>query len=178
MEFRILVETRLDDRILERELVSRVERSACGIGPEEIGLTLEEGKLALGKVQARIVQTQADVLGAAQRRCLLCGRNQRVKDLRTRTVRTVFGTVQVSCRRYLRCNCQGGSRTTVWPLHDISCRGPRRSFNISTPAGAARCRIAGLRRRWANCFPLVIEASHTQRCVAIHSPSADDSISE
>ena len=36
MEFRILVETRLDDRILERELVSRVERPA-GIGPEEIG---------------------------------------------------------------------------------------------------------------------------------------------
>jgi hypothetical protein len=59
MEFRILVETRLDDRILERELVSRVERPACGIGPEEIGLTLEEGKAVLRKVQARIVQTCA-----------------------------------------------------------------------------------------------------------------------
>jgi hypothetical protein len=40
MEFRIWVETRVDDRILERELVYRVERPACGIGPEEIGLTL------------------------------------------------------------------------------------------------------------------------------------------
>ena len=117
MEFRILVETRLDDRILERELVSRVERPACGIGPEEIGLTLEEGKAVLRKVQARIVQTQVDVLGAAHRGCLGCGRNQRVKDLRTRTVRTVFGTVQVSCRRYHRCNCQGGKRATIWPLH-------------------------------------------------------------
>jgi hypothetical protein len=117
MEFRIWVETRLDDRILERELVSRVERPACGIGPEEIGLTLEEGKAVLRKVQARIVQTQVDVLGAAHRGCCHCGRNQRVKDLRTRTFRTVFGTVQVSCRRYLRCNCQGGTRATVWPLH-------------------------------------------------------------
>ena len=58
MEFRIWVETRLDGRILERELVSSVERPASGIGPEEIGLDLEEGKAALRKVQARIVQTQ------------------------------------------------------------------------------------------------------------------------
>ena len=50
MEFRLWVETRLDDRILERELVSRVERPASGIGPEEIGLTLEEGKTVLRKV--------------------------------------------------------------------------------------------------------------------------------
>ena len=99
MEFRIWVETRLDDRILERELVSRVERPASGIGPEEIGLTLEEGKAVLRRVRARIVQTQVDMLGAAHRGCCQCGRNQRVKDLRTRTFRTVFGNVQVSCRR-------------------------------------------------------------------------------
>jgi hypothetical protein len=117
MEFRIWVETRLDDRILERELVHRVERPACGIGPEEIGLTLEEGKAVLRKVQARIVQTQVDMLGAAHRGCSQCGRNQRVKDLRTRTFRTAFGTVQVSCHRYLRCNCQGGIKATIWPLH-------------------------------------------------------------
>jgi hypothetical protein len=117
MEFRIWVETRLDDRILERELVARVERPACGVGPEEIGLTLDEGKAVLRKVQARIVQTQVDMLGAAHRGCCHCGRNQRVKDLRTRTFRTVFGAVRVSCRRYLRCNCQGGIRATIWPLH-------------------------------------------------------------
>jgi hypothetical protein len=43
MEFRIWVENRLDGRILERELVSSVERPASGIGLEEIGLDLEEG---------------------------------------------------------------------------------------------------------------------------------------
>ena len=42
MEFRIWVETRLDGRIVERELVSSVERPASGIGPEEIGLKLDE----------------------------------------------------------------------------------------------------------------------------------------
>jgi hypothetical protein len=44
MEFRIWVETRLDGRILERELVSSVERPASGIGLEEVGLDLEEGR--------------------------------------------------------------------------------------------------------------------------------------
>ena len=39
-----------------------------------------------------------------------------MKDRRTRSVRTVFGAVRVSCRRYLRCTCRGGKRTTVWPL--------------------------------------------------------------
>jgi hypothetical protein len=102
MEFRIWVETRLDGRILERELVSSVERPASGIGLEEIGLDLEDGKAVLRKVQARIVQTQVDALSAAHRRCFRCGRNQRVKDLRTRIARTVFGTFQVSCRRYFR----------------------------------------------------------------------------
>jgi hypothetical protein len=65
MEFRIWVETRLDGRILERDRVSSVERPASGIGLEEIGLDLEEGKAVLRKVQARIVQTQVDVLSAA-----------------------------------------------------------------------------------------------------------------
>jgi hypothetical protein len=83
MEFRIWVETRLDGRILERELVSSVERPASGIGLEEVGLDLEEGKAVLRKVQARIVQTQVNMLSAAHRRCFRCGRNQRVKDLRT-----------------------------------------------------------------------------------------------
>jgi hypothetical protein len=33
--------------VLERELVAQVERTAAGIGPEEIGLSQEEGKKVL-----------------------------------------------------------------------------------------------------------------------------------
>jgi hypothetical protein len=116
MEFRIWVETRLDGCMLERELVSSVERPASGIGLEEIGLKLEEGKAVLRKVQARIVQTQVDVLSAAHRRCVRCGRNQRVKDLRTRIARTVFGTVRVSCRRYCRSKRGGLEAVRAPPL--------------------------------------------------------------
>ena len=110
MEFRIWVETRLAGGILERELVAQLERPPAGIGPEEIGLSLEEGKTVLRKVQARIVQTQVDALGAAPMQCGMCRQNQHVKDLRTRCVRTVFGAVQVFCRRYHRCLCRGGKK--------------------------------------------------------------------
>jgi len=34
----------------EWEMVSRLERPVSGIGPEEIGLTLDEGKAVLQKV--------------------------------------------------------------------------------------------------------------------------------
>ena len=90
MEFRIWVEARLAGRVLERQLVAQVEREASGIGPEEIGLTLEEGKTVLRQVQARMIQTQVEAVEAAHRKCVQCGRNQRIKDRRTRCVRTVF----------------------------------------------------------------------------------------
>jgi hypothetical protein len=98
MEFRIWVETRLAGRILERHNVATVERTASNIAPEKIGLSLEEGKSLLRQVQARIVQTQIDVVGASERACILCKRNQRVKDIRSRCIRTVFGSIQVTCR--------------------------------------------------------------------------------
>ena len=60
MEFRVWVETRLGDRILERELVAQVQRTAAGIGPEEVGLSLEEGKTVLRQVQAHMIQRQVE----------------------------------------------------------------------------------------------------------------------
>ena len=118
MEFRIWVEVRLAGRVLHKQLVAQVEREATGIGPEEIGLTLEEGKTVLGQVQAGMIHRQVEALQAAHRKCLQCGRKQRIKDRRRRCLRTIFGVVRVSCRRFLRCRCQGGGkRVTVWPLN-------------------------------------------------------------
>ena len=117
MEFRIWVEVYLAGRVLHRQLVAQVEREATGIGPEEIGLTLEEGKTVLRQVQAGVVHRQVEALQAAHRKCLQCGRKQRIKDRRKRCLRTSFGVVRVSCRRFLRCRCQGGRRVTVWPLN-------------------------------------------------------------
>ena len=117
MEFRIWVEVHLAGRVLHRQLVAQVEREATGIGPEEIGLTLEEGNTVLSQVQAGVIHRQVEALQAAHRKCLQCGRKQRIKDRRRRCLRTIFGVVRVSCRRFLRCRCQGGTRVTVWPLN-------------------------------------------------------------
>jgi hypothetical protein len=124
VEFRIWVETRLTGRLLDRQLVAQVDRAYTG--PEEIGLILEEGKSVLHQVQACMIEKQVEVLQAASWPCVHCGRKQRIKDRRTRRVRTVFGNVRVSCRRYIRCQCQGGKRITVWPLH-------RRQLPATTP---------------------------------------------
>ena len=117
MEFRIWVETRLGGRILERQIVAQVKRQASAIGPEEIGLTLEEGKIVLGQVQADIIHRQVEALQAAHWHCSHCGRKQRIQDRRSRSLRTVFGVVRVSCRRYRRCTCRGGKKGIVWPLN-------------------------------------------------------------
>jgi hypothetical protein len=44
MEFIIRLETRLDGRILETHDVAAIERDECGIGPEDLGLTLKDAK--------------------------------------------------------------------------------------------------------------------------------------
>src|SRR6516165_8037406 len=91
MEFRIWVEVRLAGRVLNRQLVAQVEREATGIGAEEIGLTLEEGKTLLSQVQAGVIHRQVEALQAAHRNCRNCGRKQRIKDRRKRCLRTIFG---------------------------------------------------------------------------------------
>jgi hypothetical protein len=164
MEFRIWVEARLAGRVLERQLVAQVEREASGIGPEEIGLTLEEGKTVLSQVQAGVIHRQVEVLQAAHRNCLQCGRKQRIKDRRTRCLRTIFGVVRVSCRRYLRCLCQGGKRVTVWPLNGRQASGTTPELQYLYADWAARCLIVEQRRYCKSCSRGVC---HTLRCGAI-----------
>ena len=73
MEFRIWVETRLGGHVLERHHVATAERTIYGTAPEEFGLSLEEGKSLVQQVQARIVQTQVDVVAASEKACVFAG---------------------------------------------------------------------------------------------------------
>jgi hypothetical protein len=116
MEFVIWAETRLAGKTLELCPVASVERSASGIEPEELGLTLQDGKTVLKQIQAKMVHSQISILDTAFKLCRSCGREQRVKDLRSRQLRTVFGTIEVRCRRYTQCTCSGGKPSTLWPL--------------------------------------------------------------
>jgi hypothetical protein len=116
MEFIVWVETRLAGKTLELQQVASLERPSSGIQPEEIGLTLQDGKTVLKQIQERIVQTQISVESAAWKFCMHCQREQRMKDLRSRRLGTVFGKVDIFCRRYIRCTCRGGKPSIQWPL--------------------------------------------------------------
>jgi hypothetical protein len=116
MEFIVWVETRIAGKTLEMHEVAKIDRVATRVGPEELGLTLADGKTVLKQIQERIVQIQIEVISAAAEPCQHCGRKQRMKDLRTRQLRTVFGAVDVFCRRFVRCTCRGGKPRALWPL--------------------------------------------------------------
>jgi hypothetical protein len=116
MEFIVWVETRLAGKTLAVEEVAKFDRHAAGIVAEEIGLTLQEGKQVLKRVQRNIVQTQITVQGLASSHSIHCSGTQLVKDIRTRQIRTVFGRITVACRRYTRCTCWGGRPSILWPL--------------------------------------------------------------
>jgi hypothetical protein len=107
---------RIWNRMSSVQEVAKLDRCADGIVPEEIGLTLREGKDVLKQMQRNIVQTQIQVQGAAWSCCMHCGGTQLVKDIRRRQIRTVFGKITVGCRRLIRCTCRGGRPSILSPL--------------------------------------------------------------
>ena len=140
MEFIVWVETRLAGKTLAVEEVAKFDRCASGISSEEIGLTLQEGKDVLKHVQRNIFQTQIQVQSMASSRCMHCSGTLRVKDIRTRQIGTVFGKIAVSCRRYIRCTCQGGLPSILWPLGPMELPG-------STPE------LSYLLAKWGSILP-------------------------
>jgi hypothetical protein len=70
MEFIVWVETRLAGKTLAVEEVAKFERCASGIVPEEIGLTLQEGKDVLKQVNEKSCKLKYRSRG--QRLAIVC----------------------------------------------------------------------------------------------------------
>ena len=120
MEFIIRVEARLAGKIVETRDIAKITRVAAGLGAEELGLTLEDGKDILRHVQDRLVKLQVEFIQAAAAHCMHCGRKKSIKDKRSRSLRTVFGAVSILCRRYIFCTCRGGKPRAEWPLRNLT----------------------------------------------------------
>ena len=73
-----------------------------------------------------------------------CQREQRMKDLRSRRLATVFGKVDIFCRRYFRCTCTGGRPTIQWPLGrmNLKSKTPELSFLMAKWGSAVPYRRA------------------------------------
>jgi hypothetical protein len=122
--------------------IGTITRSTGDLLPEQIGLSLEEGRQLLHRIQMAIIGHQVHGYEIRRRSCNGCGRHQRIKDTRRKCVQTPFGAFRLRGRRYRVCQCQPrGIRRVLFPLGRSS-RGvrPPRSGS-SSQNWARRCRI-------------------------------------
>ena len=80
-----------------------------------IGLTLVDGKRTLAGLQDHLVRAQTEEYCRGRRRCPRCGSQRPLKDVRTRRLLSLFGTVEVRAPRFLPCRCAVTSRQTLHP---------------------------------------------------------------
>ena len=92
------------------------------LSSEGIGLTLAEAKALLAELQQRIVQDQVAEYVTCARVCPDCMALRRLRDQRTRTLQTLFGTVEVAAPRIRLCSCAdtlGMADMSCSPLADV-----------------------------------------------------------
>src|SRR5262249_13571330 len=84
--------------------------------PDIVGLTLEEAKTILERIQQRIVEQQATEYLHTQRHCPHCGHKRYHKGNHTVTIRTLFGKLRLKSPRFYHCQCQLHPTQTFSPL--------------------------------------------------------------
>ena len=88
--------------------------------PEDLGLSIAEGKAMLAAVQARTVLAQSTTWSQRRRCCSACGKRRRSKGSYPLVFRTLYGDVELDSPRLHRCPCQGANGpATVSPLRDL-----------------------------------------------------------
>ena len=98
MEWVDKLEAKSGWREVETTEVSRLERRAVGLAAGEAGLTLAEGKNLVGELARLILQTQMEEFTTCARVCRDCLKLRRLRDQRTRTVQTLFGSRKLSSK--------------------------------------------------------------------------------
>ena len=114
--------------------------------PEDLGLSIAEGKVLLAAVQHQTVVAQVAEWSKRHRCCETCGEQRRVKGSYPTTFHTLYGDVELSSPRLHRCTCQGAhGPATVSPLRAL------------LPQHVAPERLF-LEARWASLVPYAAAA--------------------
>ena len=95
-----------DDGITTTHQLAAITRAVTDLRPEEIGLTLEEGRALVQDVERTIIADQIHMYTLCCRTCPGCGSLQHYKDTRTKCVQTVHGAYRFRGRRIRSCPCQ------------------------------------------------------------------------
>ena len=83
-----------------------LHRSLGDVSADGVGLSLADAKVLLAGLQQRIVQGRIDEYVTCARVCPDCLNLRRLRDQRTRTLQTLFGTVKVAAPRIRLCSCK------------------------------------------------------------------------
>jgi len=119
MHVRILLQITTDDGAagVAEEITTfekQVER------PEDLGLSLAEGKAVMAAVQHQLVKAQVASWTDRHRCCEACGARQRSKGNSPVVFRTLYGDVPLASPRLHRCPCQDkDSPATLLPLRAL-----------------------------------------------------------
>jgi hypothetical protein len=119
-------ESATDDGKAQVSEVGSILRSTSDVQPEEVGRTLEQGRLLLRDIECRLIADRVRAYTMSWRRCWHCGSEQSFKDMRTKYVRTVHGAYRFRGRRIRTCSClaRKGFPNAFFPLGDLI---PRRT---------------------------------------------------
>jgi hypothetical protein len=122
MEWTIRLETRTGWGEVTSYEIGLLRRGFHDLSSEGIGLTLADAKALLAELQQRIVQDQVAEYVTCARVCPDCMALRHLRDQRTRTLQTLFGTVEVAAPRIRLCSCAhtfGMADMSFSPLADV-----------------------------------------------------------
>ncbi len=119
MRVSILLQITDDDGIASAtEEITAFEKQAER--PEDLGLSLAEGKALAAAVQRRIVKAQAASWAERPRCCEACGARRRSKGSSPVVFRSLYGDVPLASPRLHRCPCQDADGpATLLPLRAL-----------------------------------------------------------
>jgi hypothetical protein len=92
--------------------------------PDNVGLTLDEAKTVLERMQQRLVEQQAAEYLRTQSHCPHCEKKRYHKGAHTVRLHTLFGKLRLKSPRFYHCPCQPSPTRTFSPLAE---RLPERS---------------------------------------------------
>src|SRR3954466_12382346 len=119
MHVRILLQITADDGAASlTEEVTAFEKSAER--PEDLGLSLAEGKAVTAAIQRHVVNAQVASWTERHRGCEACGVRRRSKGSSPVVFRTLYGDVPLASPRLHRCPCQDADGpATLLPLRTL-----------------------------------------------------------
>ena len=96
MEWTIRLEARTGWGEVTTCEIGALHRSLGDLTVDGVGLSLAEAKALLAELQQRIVQSQIDEYVTCARVCPDCMKLRPLRDQRSRTLQTLFGTPKMS----------------------------------------------------------------------------------